>query len=62
MELLLSVEDRFMLTVRGLVLAPDLPLPHGKHNSACAVIVERPVGTRLPAEATLRLDNFRPCG
>lgn len=62
MELLPSVEDRFMLTGRGLVLAPDLPLPHGKHNPAIAVIVERPDGTSLPTEAELRLDHFRPGG
>jgi hypothetical protein len=62
MELLLSVEGRFMLTGRGLVLAPDLPLPHDKHNPACAVIVERPDGTRLSAEAELRLVHFRPGG
>lgn len=58
MELLLSVVDTFMLTGRGLALWPDLPLPHGKHNAACAVIVERPNGSRLPAEAQLRLDHF----
>jgi hypothetical protein len=62
MELLLNVEDRFMLTGRGLALAPDLPLPHDKHKPACAVVVERPDGTRLHAEAQLRLDHFRPGG
>lgn len=62
MELLLRVEDRFMLTGRGLVLAPDLTLPLGKHNSVLAVIVERPDGTRLLAEAELCLDHFRPGG
>lgn len=62
MELLLSVEDHFMLTGRGLVLAPDVPLAHGNDNPVCAVIVERPDGTRLPAMAELRLDHFRPAG
>ncbi len=62
MELLLRVEDRFMLTNRGLVLAPDLPLPHGKQSPVLAVIVERPDGTRLSTEAELRLDHFRPGG
>lgn len=58
MELLLSVVDTFMLTGRGLAFWPDFPLLHGKHNAACAVIVERPNGSRLPAEAQLRLDHF----
>jgi hypothetical protein len=62
MELLLSVEDRFLLAGRGLVLAPDLPLPYGKSNLVFTVIVERPDGTRLQAQAELRLDHFRPGG
>jgi len=62
MELLLSVEHCFMLTGRGLVVTPDLPLPHDKHTPVCAVIVERPDGTRLPTDAHLRLEQFRPGG
>jgi len=62
MELLLRVEDRFLLAGRGLVLAPDLPLPYGECNSVFTVIVERPGGTRLQAQAELRLDHFRPGG
>ena len=62
MELLLSVEDCFMIAGQGLVLAPDLPLPQSKQSLVCAVIVERPDGTRLPAEAELRLDHFRTSG
>lgn len=62
MELLLSVEDRFLLAGRGLVLAPDLPLPYGESNPVFTVIVECPGGTRLQAQAGLRLDHFRPGG
>lgn len=62
MELLLCVEDRFALDGRGLVLAPDVPLPPSGHPPALAVIVERPDGTRLLAEAELRLEHFRPGG
>lgn len=60
MELLLR--DRFLLAGRGLVLVPDLPLPYGKNNPVCTVILERPDGTRLQTEAELRLDHFRPGG
>lgn len=62
MELLLSVEDRFLLAGRGLILAPDLPLPYGESKPVFTVIVERPGGTRLQAQAELRLDHFRPGG
>ncbi|OWQ77101.1 hypothetical protein CEE57_01690 [Stenotrophomonas maltophilia] len=62
MELLLCVEDRFALDGRGLVLAPDAPLPSSGYPPALTVIVERPDGTRLLAEAELRLDHFRPGG
>lgn len=43
-------------------MPPDLPLPHRKHNSVCAVIFERPDGTRLPPVAELSLDHFLPGG
>lgn len=62
MELLLSVEHCFMITGRGLVVTPDLPLPQDKHSPDCAVIVEHPDGTRLPAKAELRYEHFRPGG
>lgn len=62
MELLLSVEHCFMITGRDLVVTPDLPLLHGKHSPDCAVIIERPDGTRLPAKAELRYEHFRPGG
>lgn len=62
MELLLSVGDRFLLAGRGLVLAPDLPLPSGESNPVFTVIAERPGGNRLQAQAELRLDHFRPEG
>jgi len=62
MELLLSVEHCFMITGRDLVVTPDLALPHDKHSCECAVIVERPDGTRLPAKAELRYEHFRPGG
>jgi len=62
MELLLRVVDTFMLTGRGLAVWPDLPLSHGKHNAVCAVIVERPDGSKLPAEALLRVEHFSPGG
>ncbi len=58
----MCVEDRFAVDGRGLVLAPDVPLPPGGHIPALTVIVERPDGTRLLAEAELRLDHFRPGG
>lgn len=51
-----------MLAGRGLVLAPALPLPYGGSNPVFTVIVERPGGTRLQAQAELRLDHFRPGG
>ena len=51
-----------MLAGRGLVLAPDLPLPYGDSNPVFTVIVKRPDGTRLQAQAELRLDQFRPGG
>lgn len=62
MDLLQSVERCFLLTGQGLVVTPDSPLPHDKHTSVCAVIVERPDGTKLPAEAHLRFAHFRPGG
>ncbi|WP_447906588.1 hypothetical protein [Stenotrophomonas sepilia] len=62
MELLLCVEDSFALDGRGLVLVPDVRLPPSGHPPALAVIVERPNGTRLLADAELRLDHFRPGG
>ncbi len=62
MELLLSVEDRFLLGGRGLVLAPDLPLQYSESSPVFTVIVECPSGTRLQAQAELRLDHFRPGG
>lgn len=62
MELLLSVEDGFLLAGRGLVLPPNLPLPYVESNPVFTVIVERPGGTRLQAQAELRLDRFRPGG
>ncbi|EPG2415704.1 TPA: hypothetical protein UOJ00_003255 [Stenotrophomonas maltophilia] len=43
-------------------LTSDLPLSHGKKNPVYAVMVEGPDGTRLQAEAELRLDHFRPGG
>ncbi len=62
-ELLLSVEDSFMLSGSGgLTLAPDVPFSHDNQIQACSVIVERPDGARLPAKAELRLHHFSPGG
>jgi hypothetical protein len=62
MELLLEVEDTFDIAGRGLALAPDLQLGAQSKDSTYEVVVERPDGSSIPAQARLAVEHFRPTG
>lgn len=57
---LLKVADAFELSSRGLVLAPDLPVPEdGWQTLECQVQVQRPDGSTLDTPARLELAHFQ---
>ncbi|WP_266172005.1 hypothetical protein [Dyella subtropica] len=62
MELLLEVKDTFEIAGRGLALAPDLLLHGRTKDSIHDVLVERPDGLSIQAQARLTVEHFRPGG
>jgi|SRR6187431_2752397 hypothetical protein len=55
---LLTVEDSFQITGRGVVLVPDFSVPVGWTNRTETVLVEQPCGTRYEALAQFNLSHF----
>lgn len=62
MDLLLKIEDCFALAGQGLALSPDLSRPHSENGASYSVLVERPDGSSIAAEARVRLVHFRLVG
>ena len=61
---LLEVEDRFLISGRGVVLCPDFPLPpEGRFRSfAEPVLVIKPDGSRAEFGASFQRVHFRLSG
>ena len=62
MRHLLRVQDAFLVSGTGLVLAPDLPFPAHFKNFTNTVLVEPPAGEPFQTEAKFFLTHFRPGG
>lgn len=61
MKELIKIEDSFMLTGRGLILAPVLPLPkddRGFRPFTDKITIEHPDGTKKIFEALFALEHF----
>jgi hypothetical protein len=62
---ILTVEDRFVLSGRGLVLVPEVPAEVAGPSSnswTARVRLKRPDGSELEIQARFRLEAFRPGG
>lgn len=55
---LLTVEDSFQITGRGVVLVPDFSVPIGWTDRTETVVVEQPCGNRYEAMARFNLSHF----
>lgn len=62
MKLLLTVEDTFLISGRGLVVVPDIePAAHAR-NFAGAVTLEPPACVSFETHAEFSWTHFRPSG
>jgi hypothetical protein len=62
MRYLLRVQDAFLVSGTGLVLAPDIPFPAHFKNFTDTVLVEPPAGESFQTVANFFLTHFRPGG
>jgi hypothetical protein len=57
---LLTIEDRFTIEGRGVVVIPDFSVPHGWKDRTATVVVTKPDGEQQEAEAQFSMSHFRP--
>jgi hypothetical protein len=55
---LLTVEDSFQITGRGVVVIPDFSVPNGWKNRTEVVVVRKPDGQQYEATAQLSMTHF----
>lgn len=60
MKLLLTVEDTFLISGRGLVVVPDIESAAHARNFAGAVTIEPPAGVAFETHAEFSWAHFRP--
>jgi hypothetical protein len=57
---LLTVEDRFLIEGRGVVVIPDFSVPDGWKDRTDTVVVIKPNGQQYEATAQFSMSHFRP--
>jgi hypothetical protein len=57
---LLTVEDRFLIEGRGVIVIPDFPVPNGWKNRAETIAVVTPEGQQYEAAAQFSMSHFKP--
>jgi hypothetical protein len=57
---LLTVEDSFQITERGVVVVPDFEVPNGWKNRTETVVVVRPDGQRHEVTGEFSMSHFKP--
>ena len=57
---LLTIEDRFAIEGRGVVIVPDFSVPDGWKDRTDAVVVMKPDGQQQEAEAQFSMSHFVP--
>lgn len=62
MKLLLTVEDTFLISGRGLVVVPDIEPAAQATNFTGAVTIEPPAGVAFETNAEFSWTHFRPGG
>jgi hypothetical protein len=55
---LLTVEDSFQITGRGVIVIPDFSVPNGWKNRTESVTVAKPDGLELEAKAQFNMAHF----
>ncbi len=55
---LLTVEDSFQISGRGVVVVPDFSVPDGWKNRTATVVVEKPDGQQYDATAQFSISHF----
>ena len=57
---LLTVEDRFLIEGRGVIVIPDFAVPNGWKNRTEIVAVVTPDGQQYEAAAWFNMSHFKP--
>ena len=57
---LLTIEDRFLIEGRGVVVIPDFSVPDGWRDRTDTVAVTKPDGQQYEATAQFSMSHFRP--